>query len=551
MSNTNRLTLADSASAGSDKKDLETGRIMGTTTTASLEFANVEKTATRLTVLGEGGGTVRNYNLQGDQLLIPSPSDDANDPLNWSQARKWYLTCLVCAAVFCANLCSAGPSIALLTTSMDFKTDVSKTSYLFTTALLVQGISMLCWAPLIAKFGRRPIYVGSFVIYTAFIFGAGACNSWGSQLACRLIFAWFSGAGEILGPLTIKDLWFVHERSVPMGLFNAFLSLGVGLAMVMDGWVSQGAGWRSIYWVSGGIVALVTLLVIFSFPETMYARGAQRTVTVHEPRTIDHSQRHTYMQQLSVMPSRIWTKDPWGMLILRPLVLITFPAVLWTAFIFAVTIGALVAISSNVAVAYGMTYFWGNGLTGSAFVSACIGSILGVIGAGLAEKWSARLTRNNGGVREPEMRLLPMIPALFTTPGALILYGVGIQNRLHWIVPTIGLGLLNFSIVWATTIALVYMVDVLKPLAEESITSVLVFKAIIGFILSFYTNPWIDHQGYLNAMGEFSGICVFFLLWVFVFMIWGKKIRTAALRWTLMDKIRWHQDRDDVIIEDE
>ena len=34
------------------------------------------KTVTRITTLGEHAGTVRNYNSQGQTILLPTPSDD-------------------------------------------------------------------------------------------------------------------------------------------------------------------------------------------------------------------------------------------------------------------------------------------------------------------------------------------------------------------------------------------------------------------------------------------------------------------------------------------
>ena len=34
-----------------------------------------------------------------------------------------------------------------------------------------------------------------------------------------------------------------------------------------------------------------------------------------------------------------------------------------------------------------------------------------------------------------------MIPCLIAAPLALLLYGIGIQHGMHWICPTVGLGL--------------------------------------------------------------------------------------------------------------
>lgn len=509
----------------------------------------LETTVTRVTVLGADGGTLQNFK-DGQRLLLPSPSDDPNDPLNWSQGYKWYLTCLVCLAVFCCNYITAGPSIAIVATAMEFHTPVPKTAYLFTTAALTQGLSMLVWSPIVAKFGRRSSYVLSFVLFTAFVFGAGACETWEAQMACRIIVAFCSGAGELLGPLTINDVFFVHERSLPLALYNAFLSIGAALALLINGWVAEKVGWRAQYWTSGALIAVVTLLVIFTFPETAYRRGAVRQVYVGDQRAIDHSKKQSWVASLRLFSSETYTKESWGMLIARPIILITYPAVLWNAFVFAATIGALVAVTSNVAIAYAITYGWSSGPTGTAFLSAIIGSLLGITGGTITDRISDKATQRNGGLREPEMRLRAFFPVLFTTPLALMLYGAGIGRAWHWMVPTVGLGLINFSIVWGTSISLVYMIDCLKPLAEEAVTSVLAFKAAIGFILSFYTNVWVAQEGYVNAFGEFAGITTAFLLFVFVFIFWGKKLRTKAAEWPQIRFIKWSQDRDDVVFED-
>lgn len=352
--------------------------------------------------------------------------------------------------------------------------------------------------------------------------------------------------------MTIADIFYTHERTLPIALYNAFLSVGVGLALVIDGWIAESsAGWRGIYWVSGALVAATTIAVIFTFPETAYRRGPQPSVTANQKRPIDNTQRKSYWQSLSVWPKQVYTKDSWAKLFIRNFAIVAFPAVLWTTLVFAVTIGALVSVTSNVAIAFAATYQFGSGITGSCFVSAILGSIIGVLGGSYADKWSSRLTRKNGGIREPEMRLWPIMPALITTPLALVLYGVGIQHQLHWICPTIGLGLLNFSIVWASSVSMTYMIDCLKPLAEESITAVLAYKAAFGFLLSFYTNQWIAESGYQNMFGAFAGISSFCLVLVFVFIFYGKPIRKHALEWKLVKALKWHPDRDDVVIEDE
>ncbi|TKY90285.1 hypothetical protein EX895_000283 [Sporisorium graminicola] len=183
----------------------------------------------KISTLGATAGTVKNFAADGELILLPTPTNDANDPLNWSRAYKWYITCIVCMGAFMSNLTTAGPSIAILQTGMSFGTTPATTAYLFTASALMLGASMFWWSPLASKFGKRPIYVFSYVIYCGTCFAAGGCKTFGSQLAVRIIMAAAAGAGEMLGPLTINDIWFLHERATPMAAYNAFLSVGVRL----------------------------------------------------------------------------------------------------------------------------------------------------------------------------------------------------------------------------------------------------------------------------------------------------------------------------------
>ena len=151
--------------------------------------------------------------------------------------------------------------------------------------------------------------------------------------------------------------------------------------------------------------------------------------------------KKSYLQTLKVFDGKL-TNEPFLKMVLRPLGLICLPPVLWAALVQSVTIGFLVAVTSNVGSAFEATYNFQPWQAGLCFIAAVIGSIVGIPAGGqmgdLVADW---LTKRNGGIRDPEMRLPAMIPCLITTPLALILYGVGIQKKLHWMCPTVGLGL--------------------------------------------------------------------------------------------------------------
>ena len=68
--------------------------------------------------------------------------------------------------------------------------------------------------------------------------------------------------------------------------------------------------------------------------------------------------------------------------------------------------------------------------------------------------------------------------------------------------------------------------------------------ALFGFLLSFYTNPWVAESGYQNAYGAMAGIAAaVIIMWVPLY-IWGTKIRHVTWHWPIISYIHWSDDRE-------
>lgn len=221
------------------------------------------------------------------------------------------------------------------------------------------------------------------------------------------------------------------------------------------------------------MVGATLVLIFFTFPETAYCRKIK--VDSEDERSLgekltkpssaemglpdapgekptkppsaaemglpDVPSRKTFLQTLSVF-SGVYTEESLWRLFVRPLALILLPPVLWGSLVMSVTVGFLVAVVSNVSYAYQTYYGFLPYETGLCFIAAIIGSLFGIFfGGNLGDMMADFFTKRNGGIREPEMRLPAMIICCITMPLSLILYGVGVENRLHWMLPTVGLAL--------------------------------------------------------------------------------------------------------------
>lgn len=92
-----------------------------------------------------------------------------------------------------------------------------RVAYFFTTTALLQGTSNFVWVPLTNKYGRRPVYIASFVIYFACAVWLVFERRYGAFLAGRILLGAGAGAAETIAPLSIADVFFLHERGFVMG----------------------------------------------------------------------------------------------------------------------------------------------------------------------------------------------------------------------------------------------------------------------------------------------------------------------------------------------
>lgn len=119
------------------------------------------------------------------------------------------------------NYLAAGPTLAIVETAQDFFPDwqetglddpIAKTAYFFNCTALFQGLGNLVWMPLINKYGRRPAYVCAFTLYVVTAIWCAVAKQYANFLVARIMLGFAAGAGECLAPVTIADMFFLHER---------------------------------------------------------------------------------------------------------------------------------------------------------------------------------------------------------------------------------------------------------------------------------------------------------------------------------------------------
>ena len=172
----------------------------------------------------------------------------------------------------------------------------------------------------------------------------------------------------------------------------------------------------------------------------------------------------TFTQSLALFNGRK-TDDSFWKLLLRPLPLFFQPAFLWACLIQGLMIGWTVFIGVILAQFFLSTpLWWGEVKTGYAYTAAFIGAILGFVIAGGLSDWSARyMTKKNGGIYEPEFRIVLVIPQMIL--GCAGLYGWGrtvdglLHSTYHYAVPLTFFALEVAGMVIGAVAGSLYIVD--------------------------------------------------------------------------------------------
>lgn len=260
-------------------------------------------------------------------------------------------------------------------------------------------------------------------------------------------------------------------------------------------------------------------------------------------RAYTHNLRHkpakSFLQQLKPWHGRL-NGDSWLKVMVRPFILFAYPAVLWSSLIYACSVGWLIVVSESIAMIYrnADSYNFSALQTGLVYISPFVG---GILGTGVAGKISdiivKAMARRNGGLYEPEYRLVMAFPILITTCVGLMGFGWSADERDNWIVPTVFFGVLSFGCALGSTTAITFCVDSYRQYAGEALVTLNFSKNILhGLVFSLFVTHWLNSDGPKDVYIWIGIIQLILLLSSIPMYIFGKRARMWTVRMNMMEK---------------
>jgi hypothetical protein len=245
------------------------------------------------------------------------------------------------------------------------------------------------------------------------------------------------------------------------------------------------------------------------------------------------------MQQLKPYNGRLH-QDNWFRVAIRPFILFSYPAVLWSSVVYACSVGWLIVLSESVTVIYRTrdTYNFSALSAGLVYLSPFIGGVLGTVVAGKVSDILVRaMSRRNGGLYEPEFRLVMAIPITITTVIGLMGFGWSAQIRDSWIVPTIFFGIIAFGCTLGSTTAITFCIDSYRQYAGEALVTLNFSKNILhGLVFSLFFTSWLEGEGSKMVFIWIGIIQLVLMVSTVPMYIFGKRARMRTVRKNVMEK---------------
>lgn len=316
------------------------------------------------------------------------------------------------------------------------------------------AVGVIFFTPFVHKYGRRPIYLFSTATQLAACIWFARIQTTADLLGSNILSGLGGAMSEIVVQITIADVFFVHQHATMNGWFMIVQSLGAFLGPVPAGYCVSSMGWRWIWWWCVIFLAVTLVAAIFFFEETKYIpsencpgisspcagtsdyvkEAAAETETAEKTSANGpvsenvQFKRKSYRQRMALVSptSESILSHYWQPIV----ILLRFPAVSYCAITYGSTL-CWFAIMTSLQATYMIEppYNFSSVGIGLMNLAPFVGTLLGFpYGGYLCDKSILWLSKRNGGIYEPEMRLWLALPLSVILVASILMFGIGLAH---------------------------------------------------------------------------------------------------------------------------
>ncbi|KAH7402631.1 major facilitator superfamily domain-containing protein [Pyrenochaeta sp. MPI-SDFR-AT-0127] len=481
-----------------------------------------------------------------DQGPPPEPPNLAEytNPFEWSETRKNFtvwMSCIITAlSAFTAGAYT--PGIGQMTEEWG----VSSVAALVGVTTFTTGFAVapMVLAPFSEINGRRPVFIASGILFVICQLCAGLTRSYAGMLLARFFVGVGGSTFSTMVGGVVSDIYHAQDRNTPMALFSGAALFGTGWGPLVCGFIAQNTTWRWIFYLQTITCGTMVALICFIFKETrgsvLISRKAKALNKYYEAReaagysgfniTAPENSGPTTSQRIRWKVKSDEERASLGRMIgislYRPFhLLFTEPVVfwfsLWVAFSWAVLYLTLAAIPLVFQSNHGFSVQQANAV----FASMCVGSIISTVLSIYQEKIAKRYGKL---INTPEGRLYFACIESSCMPIGLFMFGWTSSSSIHWIVPTIAVGIATIGIFAIYLSTFNYLADTYHRYASSALAAQSFCRNILGGIFPLITTQMYNRLGYGPASSLLGGIGTLLTVVPWILVFYGPRIRARS-----------------------
>ncbi|KAF9220734.1 MFS general substrate transporter [Gyrodon lividus] len=467
----------------------------------------------------------------GSKVLWPQPTDDPNDPQNWSDRRKALHLLIITLAAIIPDFDSAIGIATLFDLAQQYNTTTGVINNLTSNwSIFLLGWGGIFCVMLMRRFGRLPVLFWTQLLAVAFLIGATFAPDLPTFTSMRCLTAFFGTCPQVTGLFVVTDIFPFHLQARKLNIWTSGFLISPFVSPFVFGFLSARASWRWSYGIGSIYSAIVLVLIVFFLEETMYDRGTNRP-----PPRRTSGFRYRFQTLIGITGYKLAKyRDSWSEVTVACLSVVWRPqfilVVFFEAFVFGFSVGLnvtnVVFLGTPAPVGFGFSEFIVAGTYATPMVAVVIGEVIGRY----ANDWIMNASvRRNWGIFEAENRLWVCYIAMPLYLCGFLVLGAGIQY-LNMTALVLGWGLAEVAVMINTVAIYAYCNDCFPQRQGEISALINLARTLGGFSVAYFQVPWATKSGGLEVMGVEAGLVIgLFLLAVPLVQYRGGYFRVCGL----------------------
>ncbi|EYE92297.1 MFS general substrate transporter [Aspergillus ruber CBS 135680] len=464
-----------------------------------------------------------------DPLHLHQPSNLKHliSPYNWSSGYKFTVTAISCISTIFASFAAScySPGAEQMANEWDVSQEVVIVGVTTFTCGFAVGPMFL--APFSEINGRKPVYVGTAILFTVCQLYCAVCRSFTGMLVARF---WAGIGGSTFSTMVggiVADIYPAQKRNTPMACFSSAALFGTGLGPLVCGFIAEYTTWRWIFCIQIIVGGMISCAVILFFRETRVTVVLRKKAKLLNQLMEKLEAAGVYSVQVSAEidredgPSEKTMRIRWKIgaeekqanfatmiqtSLLRPFQLL-----------FTEPVSVLYIKLSVIPLIFEKTYGFSLSDSNTIFAASCTGTLLMTTISILQEQLA---TRQKGWNSVPEHRLYFSCVESICLPIGLFIFGWTPHYHVHWIVPAIGVCISTAGIFSVYLSVFNYLTDTYHQYASSALAAQSFCRNMLGGVFPLVSRQLFSNLTYRPAGSLLGGIGATLTLvpWVLVFM---------------------------------